>query len=527
MPAYITLNKLTVLKPDQSPLFTDLTLSIGQERIGLVGRNGAGKSTLFAALRGAYPVASGHISSHGHMEELAQSPDPTGEVCDLLDIREELARLDRLEAGEGTADDLSEADWTLPDRVADSLRTVGLSHVIMHQAVSTLSGGERTRAGLARLLIKQPDILLLDEPTNNLDADGRVAIRNLVRDWKGAVIIASHDRALLDHVDRIVHLSPVGVTIFGGGWSAFVEAREAERARTEKAVDDAERALAQTRLATRKQEERQARRDRMGRKKRAEKSAPKLLLDARKERAEATAGRDAGIAARQQLQASEALKSARQQVEILTPIAIDLPEVFMPQGRVLLDVSAVGFRIGERQLFRPLSFTLRGGDRIAVSGANGAGKSTLLRAIMGQGEPTSGKITQLTLKIGFLDQHVSLLDRQATLLENMQRISPQLTENAARAVLARFGFRNVQGEQMIADMSGGERLRAGLACVLGGPAPAEILMLDEPTNHLDIETIEVLEVALSQYSGGLIVVSHDATFLKNIQCNQNVRLKSA
>jgi ATPase subunit of ABC transporter with duplicated ATPase domains len=179
---------------------------------------------------------------------------------------------------------------------------------------------------------------------------------------------------------------------------------------------------------------------------------------------------------------------------------------------------------GDRRLFGPLSFEVRGPERIAVGGANGSGKTTLLRLITGDLEPTAGDISRLTDRVAVLDQHVGLLDSACSILDNLRRLNPDLSDNEARAALARFAFRNKAALQIAGTLSGGERLRAGLACVFAKRQPPLLLLLDEPTNHLDLASIEVLEAALSGFDGALIVVSHDRTFLQAIGLAREITL---
>jgi ATPase subunit of ABC transporter with duplicated ATPase domains len=177
-----------------------------------------------------------------------------------------------------------------------------------------------------------------------------------------------------------------------------------------------------------------------------------------------------------------------------------------------------------RRLFGPLSFDIRGPERVAIRGANGSGKSTLLRLIMNQLQPAAGTIRRLTDRIAVLDQHVGLLEPDTTILDNLRRLNPELSDNDARAALARFAFRNTAALRIAGTLSGGERLRAGLACVFARPQPPLLLLLDEPTNHLDLPSIEELESALSGFDGALIVVSHDERFLQRIGVEREIRL---
>jgi ATPase subunit of ABC transporter with duplicated ATPase domains len=178
----------------------------------------------------------------------------------------------------------------------------------------------------------------------------------------------------------------------------------------------------------------------------------------------------------------------------------------------------------ERHLFGPLSFEVRGPERIAIRGANGSGKTTLFRLLTGGLKPASGDISRLTDRVAVLDQHIGLLDPRLSILDNLRRLNPELTANEAHAALARFAFRNRAALQIAATLSGGERLRAGFACIFARPQPPFLLLLDEPTNHLDLDSIEELEHALKGFDGALIAVSHDERFLQAIGIGREIAL---
>jgi ATPase subunit of ABC transporter with duplicated ATPase domains len=526
MPALVILDSISLSTPDGRPLFEDLTLALGRERTGLVGRNGCGKSTLLRLISGETESAKGTVHRSGSIGVLTQHVDEKLDVAQALGIAAPLALLRRLERGEGSLDDANDADWTLERRVETALSDVGLSSLALHRPIASLSGGERTRVALARLLIEAADLLLLDEPTNNLDADGRKAVADLLAQWQGGAIVASHDRDLLEQVDRIVELTPVGVTLFGGAWSAFAEARDAARARAEADLERASDALRNADRSVQQAKEKKARRDKAGRAYGASGSQAAILLGGQKQRAENSGARESRIAERLIEERSEALSEARSRVEVLTPLTIELPETGMPRGRQLVSFRDVVMAHGERRLFGPLSFEIRGPERIAIRGANGSGKTTLLRLISGDLAPVAGEIRRDTTRTAVLDQHVGLLDPASSILDNMGRENPDLTRNAAHAALARFAFRNRAALQIAGTLSGGERLRAGMACVFARPETPLLLILDEPTNHLDLTSIEELEGALKAFDGALIVVSHDQAFLRNIGITREIALQS-
>lgn len=375
MSSFLTLSNLSAATPDGRPLFHDLTLSVGAERIGLVGRNGSGKSTLLHIVAGETLPASGTIHRAGTVDRLAQLWHDGDSVAEALGVHDPLSILTRIQAGDGTAADFDAADWTLPATIDAALTDVGLEGIVLERPMGSLSGGERTRVGMARLAIAKPDLLLLDEPTNNLDTEGRAAIERWIAGWRGGLLVASHDRALLETMDRIVELSPIGNRIVGGGWSAFAAARDAERSRAEAEQTRTDAALRTTRLAAQSAREAKDRRDKAGRSFAARGSEPKILLGRQAERAENSSGHGRRLAERQIEEAVQARASAQARVEVLTPLTIDLPATGLPSQAEILSIEHATVAYGDRR-FGPWSLTIRGPERVALTGRNGAGKST-------------------------------------------------------------------------------------------------------------------------------------------------------
>ncbi len=528
MSASITLSGLSWSTPDGRPLFSSLDLSFVTDRTGLVGRNGVGKTTLLRLILGELSPSVGRLSINGTLGVLRQTVQvgPNDTVADLFEVRDALALLRRAEDGQATVEELNHADWTLEARLAAALDRLALD-VQPDTPLASLSGGQRTRLGLAALLFAAPDFILLDEPTNNLDRDGRRAVIDLLANWRAGAIVISHDRELLDTMDAIVELSSLGATRYGGNWSHYRERKAIELAAARHDLDDAEKRLDEVARRTQERTERQARRDRAGRAARDKGGAPRIALNARKAESENTSGAASRLADRQQMQAQDAAASARRRIEVLQPLSVVLPSTDLPATKTVLRLDQVTAGYDpDRPVLSDLSLSIVGPERIAVTGPNGSGKTTLLALIAGELAPWSGTVQCLTA-FALLDQQVSLLDPSASILDNFKRLNGDAGENACRAALARFMFRADAALQVVSRLSGGQMLRAGLACTLGGPTPPPLLILDEPTNHLDIDAIEAVEAGLRAYDGALLVVSHDETFLEAIGITRRFELIGA
>ncbi|TKT77664.1 ABC-F family ATP-binding cassette domain-containing protein [Aquamicrobium sp. LC103] len=522
----MSLRNISYTTPDGRNLLENLELGFGRERTGLVGRNGVGKSTLLKLVTGELRSSAGSVHVEGTLRQLRQEvqADEDATVADALGVSAALARLRRALSGEGTPEDVATADWTLDERLQAVLVEVGLEAISPDRRLASLSGGQRTRVALAALIFGKPDMILLDEPTNNLDREGRALVARLLEGWSGGAIVVSHDRELLRRMDRIVELSSLGVRVYGGNWDAYVERKEEERAVAEQKLAGAEQ---QMKLVARKVQiarERQAKRDAQGRRKRAQSSDPRILLDAQQQRAENTAARGSRLAERQSGQVTLALEEARNNVERVKRLSFGLSSTRLPGGRTVLSFEAVsGGYDPSSPILHGLGFAIIGPERVALAGPNGSGKTTVLKLALGELDPFEGRVHR-PVPAAMLDQHVAMLDRDETILENFRRLNPSDTDNSCRAALARFLFRADDALRRVGMLSGGEMLRAGLACVLGGSRTPQLLILDEPTNHLDIDSVAAIEAGLNGYDGALLVVSHDADFLQAIEVERTIKL---
>lgn len=529
MTPLLSLHDIAAQRPDGSILFEQVSFALTGETAGLVGPNGAGKSTLLSILAGDRKPASGHVDCQGRIGVLRQvvHHDAHADLATAFGVERAWARLHRIEAGTASLDDMSEADWDMPVRMEAALAEFGLSGLEPKTRLSRLSGGQGVRVMLAALFFREPDLILMDEPSNNLDRDGRDLLLAAVRRWRGGALIVSHDRELLDEMDAIYALDRHQVKRYGGNYTAYREQRAIEQEAAAHALDVARQDEKRIARQIQRTAERKARTDAAGRAERASGSQPRLVMNAKQERAESTGGASARQAEKMASDARLAVDKAAEEVAHQIRQSFDIAPCGLPAGRQVLTLDAVAGGWPEQSLlFEGVALSIRGPQRWRITGPNGVGKSTLLQIITGQLEPRAGSVVR-GVEMALLDQTVSLLSLNASLVDNFQWLNPGATVNEARSALARFRFRNVMADRNAGDLSGGERLRAGLACVLARPQPVQALILDEPTNHLDLDAIEELEAALQAYDGAILAISHDERFLDAIGASEVLDMKKA
>jgi len=520
----LSADALSYLLPTGRTLFAELSLGFGEERAALVGGNGTGKSTLARILAGELAPTTGTVVREGRVAYLAQQGEApeVGSVATLLGIGEALAALARLDAGEGGAHDVDVVGdrWDLRERAQRALARVGLGALPLEQRARTLSGGERTRLSLAGLLLGDPDYLILDEPTNHLDADSRNALLALIDSWPTGVLVVSHDRALLRRVDRIVELTTRGVFSYGGSYDFYREQRALEEEAALRELESARAELKRVERHEREVRERQARREAKGKRDRETANQSRLLLNLMRETSQATSSRVGAQQERAKDEGRERLAAAKERVEERARLAFQLPSSALHAKRRVVELEGVGLSHAgaAAPILRGVSLSIVGPERLAVRGPNGSGKSTLLAVLAGTLVPQEG-VRRLGIdeaQLATLDQQVRWPAPDRSLLDNVLLTNDALDAAQARQLLASFLFRGDAALRPAGVLSGGEALRAALACTLSSPHPPQLLLLDEPTNHLDLDSLEAVERALRQYDGALVVISHDEEFLANI-----------
>ena len=507
-----------------SPVFEHVHLSLASGLSGLVGPNGGGKSLLLSLLRGQRNSTTGFVRARATVGFLSQQAAEArnGSVADALGHGSAWNALSRLEEGQGLPDDadLLEDAWDLPERLPQALARTGLS-VDPSREMASLSGGERVRVALARLLLDGAKILLLDEPTNHLDARSRDGLCDLLEAWDGAVLVASHERSLLRRCQRLYELDRGELRLWGGNWDDYRQGREALEAALDRHEDDARKQVRLAKEARQEALERQQKRQSAGRKDAQGGGMPKILAGMRKRSAEGTASRlrdvhdDKLEAAR-----NEAALRARRRPD---PLFLDLHLPDSSRGAIGLSdfVPCPG---GAPLWESALSAEWRAPARLALCGPNGCGKSQTLRALAGQIPSYRGEI-RLRGTIALLDQELSFLGTDVSAREVLARHSPPNSDATAIAVkLGRLRLRGSRADLSVDALSGGERLRLAMACLLAGGDPPDVLLLDEPTNHLDLESVATLVEALRTWKGLLVVATHDRDLLDDLGVEEVIDL---
>jgi ATP-binding cassette subfamily F protein uup len=490
--AFITLQAAQLAFGDV-PLLDRTSLAIeASERIGLIGRNGTGKSSLLKILAGKEQLDDGVIQFQQNLNiaYVAQEPQLQADMTIFEAVSEGLAGLkDTLEqyvTGVGDLDTLQniielQDGWNWEQRVIETMHRL---HLHGQDRISSLSGGMRKRVALGQALVTLPDILLLDEPTNHLDLDSIQWLEDLLVEFKGSMVVITHDRAFLDRVStRIVELDRGHLFSYQGNFAQYQITKEAELAAEAVTQAKADKLLAQEEVWVRRG------------------------VEARRTRSVARIAR------------LEKLRSARQARRNTMGQVKASVDAGLPSGKIVAELDQVSFAYDNKTIVNRFSATLLRGDKVGLIGPNGSGKTTLLKLILGELKADSGKLRQgANLQVAYFDQMRNALDLNATLEDficpGSEWIEIGSQRQHVKSYLGDFLFSPARANSPVRSLSGGERNRLLLARLFA--RPANVLVLDEPTNDLDIDTLELLEELLQNYDGTVFLVSHDRSFLDNV-----------
>lgn len=514
-PSFI-LHQVTCQFPTGDTLFGPLNLTLEPSLCALVGRNGSGKTRLLCLLSGLDEPATGHIERFGSHAWVAQQHVISSQttLAELLGYDAIFAARKRIDSGDYQPDDLALLDghWDIAERLSEAFISATLPPFEPDKPAIELSGGERIRALLCGAFTAGADFLLLDEPTNHLDRQGRAWFYDQLSRYQGGVLVASHDRELLEQVPRILELSASGLRSYGGNYADYQAQRDAEQQAARAALEHAATERKRTRARMQKEHD-----DSQRRSAKTLRTVDTLnIASFERVKYKGAAKERIGSWKKQHSEQNEALNAAvnkaRERVEDDNPVMFTLPGSQIPEGKQVLVLEDL---VLQHVPVPPLNWRMDGPMRVALKGPNGCGKSTLLKTLLGEMAPRSGSC-KVSVSCAYLDQHLSRFDLSQSVMTHLNLSHTPLEEGVLRTRLAQLQLGADKVMLPLATLSGGERLKAALACVLWRAEATQLLLLDEPTNHLDLASVQAIEAALAGFPGALLVVSHDEAFLSGL-----------
>jgi len=527
---HIKLNNISYLHADKEKLFNNLSLSISKSKAGLVGDNGTGKTTLLKIIADEKFPSEGSVIREGSVVLFPQdfSVFSQKSVAEVLQVKEKLESLEKILNGNGSEKDFEiiGEDWNLHEKIREIFSEAKLN-IELSRNFNTLSGGEKSRLLFSSLMLNKPDFALLDEPTNHLDSASREILYSLIRNYHGGLLIVSHDRELLNLMDEIIELTGKGIKIYGGNYDFYKEQKEIEAQAAIETLNSAsieyKKALKEKKKAIERQEIKMSK----AKPKAIAEGVTKAARDYLQNKSMKTFSRLKNSHNQKTESLEERLKDAKEKIEQSNKIIIDVNGQEKIYKKKILEVENVNYKLSDLEILwkHNVSFALNSGERLNIAGVNGSGKSLLLKMITGELQTSHGSIHLLTKDIAFLDQNMEILDNNLNIFDNVKKFADSKTpEHELRIKLARFLFRGDDVFKKVSSLSGGEKMRAGIACLMAAKNAPKLLILDEPSNNLDIKSTEELTSALNQYADSLIIVSHDKIFLKDLNIQKQLVL---
>lgn len=517
---------------DKTVAFENINFRMApQEKASLVGNNGVGKSTLLQLINNASTPSNGEIRINGSSYFVPQVFGQYNHltVSEALGVHAKMQALNNILNGSIEEKDftLLNDDWSIEERSNQALGSWGLSNIDLRSSMSKLSGGQKTKIFLAGIAIHQPELILLDEPSNHLDSSSRTTLYDYVQNSSKTLLLVSHDRQLLQLLDTTFEMSPDGVKRFGGNYSFFLEQKEIQLNALTEDIGSKEKELRKAKIKERETAERQNKQDARGQRKQEKAGVARIMMNTLKNKAENSTSKLKAVHQSKLTDITKNLNALKSSIPDLDKMKFDFQNVRIHESKTLFE--AKGIQVfnfdGEQRWKSPINILIRGGQRIAIQGDNGSGKTSLLRLILNQLKANEGECSFAYEQAIYVDQEYTLLKSELSLFEQAQLFnSAGLQPAEVNTRLKRFLFQADDWGKPVKALSGGERLRLTLCCLTLSPTAPDIIILDEPTNNLDVQNVQILTHAINSYQGTLLVVSHDTTFLQDININDYLRL---
>ena len=563
----ISIQQISYIHPDKEVLFSDLNFAISKgQKLGLVGNNGCGKSTLLQIIAGQLSPSSGVIV---RLDDLYYIPQHFGQydsltIAQALQIERKQQALHAILSGDASNENfvILDDDWNIEERSIAALDLWGLGQFTLSYPMNLLSGGEKTRVFLAGMDIHHPPVILMDEPTNHLDSSGRQRLYDWVEKCRSTLLVVSHDRTLLNLLPEICELEKHQINYYGGNYEFYKEQKTLMQEALQQRIEEKEKALRIARKVARETAERRDKQNVRGEKNHIKKGVPRIVLNALQGKSEKSTSK---LNSTHQEKAEKLTDERNQLRSSLSPTATlktDFNSSSLHTGKILVTAKEVNFGYHpnsinshiqmnneanladtgnhpspdsndiqdnsdfKQQLWQtPISFQLKSGDRLRIEGANGSGKTTLLKLITGQLRPQEGNLTRMEFTYVYLNQEYSIIDNRNSILEQACAFNNRnLPEHEIKTILNRYLFPASEWDKSCRKLSGGEKMRLAFCCLMISNNTPDMFILDEPTNNLDIQSIEIITATIKNYTGTVIVISHDDYFIQEIGIEQRILL---
>ena len=563
----ISIQQISYIHPDKEVLFSDLNFAISKgQKLGLVGNNGCGKSTLLQIIAGQLSPSSGVIV---RPDDLYYIPQHFGQydsltIAQALRIERKQQALHAILSGDASNENfvVLDDDWNIEERSIAALDLWGLGQFTLSYPMNLLSGGEKTRVFLAGMDIHHPPVILMDEPTNHLDSSGRQRLYDWVEKCRSTLLVVSHDRTLLNLLPEICELEKHQINYYGGNYEFYKEQKTLMQEALQQRIKEKEKALRIARKVARETAERRDKQNVRGEKNHIKKGVPRIVLNALQGKSEKSTSK---LNSTHQEKAEKLTDERNQLRSSLSPTATlktDFNSSSLHTGKILVTAKEINFGYHpnsinshiqmnneanladtgnhpspdsndiqdnsdfKQQLWQtPISFQLKSGDRLRIEGANGSGKTTLLKLITGQFQPQEGNLMRMEFTYVYLNQEYSIIDNRNSILEQAYAFNNRnLPEHEIKTILNRYLFPASEWDKSCRKLSGGEKMRLAFCCLMISNNTPDMFILDEPTNNLDIQSIEIITATIKNYTGTVIVISHDDYFIQEIGIEQRILL---
>lgn len=528
----ISIQQITYIHADKEILFKDLTLSVNKgQKIALIGNNGSGKSTLLQIIAGWLPPSSGTVV---RPDDIYYIPQHFGQydgqtIAQALRVDKKIEALHAILNGDVSVENFNtlDEDWNIEERIQSALESWGLGDKTASLPLCQLSGGEKTRVFLAGMEIHSPSVILLDEPTNHLDIQGRKRLYDFIKKAASTLIVVSHDRTLLNLLNTTCELTPNNITTYGGNYEFYKEQKGIMLNALQQQLEEKEKELRLARKIAREVTERKEKQNVRGEKASARKGIPRIMMNTLKDRAEKSTTKLNDIHAEKAEKLTGEMTQIRSSLSDAAVLKTDFDTSGLRIGKILITATDINFGYKDELLWKdPLSFQLKSGDRLCIEGSNGCGKTTLLKLITGNITPKEGTLLRADFKYVYLNQEYSIIQNERSVLQQAEAFNIRnLPEHEVKIRLNRYLFPSTVWDKPCKKLSGGEKMRLAFCCLMISNNTPDMFILDEPTNNLDIQSIEIITSTIRDYTGTVLVVSHDKYFINEIGVERKIILK--